>query len=68
MYLSLLNYGSNHLTLRDPWGRSFQINNNSDRQKKQKNINLLITKSPYSCGLVRESVVGQMVSVCAGFL
>ena len=25
MYLSLLNYGSNHLTLRDLRGRSFQI-------------------------------------------
>ena len=31
-------------------------------------LELLITKIPYSCGLVRESVVQQMVSVCIRFL
>ena len=39
MYLSILNYGSNHLTLRDLRGREFQIKNNSDKwTEKQKNI------------------------------
>ena len=41
MYLSLLNYGSNHLTLRDPRGRSFQIKNNSDKQTENRKILLL---------------------------
>ena len=69
MYLFLLNYGSNHLTLRDPRdtrGHFRLIITLTDR--KHGNINFLITKIPYSCGLVRESVVGQMVSVCACFL